>query len=252
VHNWGQIEDELSIQSKLDRSILSGMIDGVGLPWNDTHASIVGQERETFGNVTGNATYDDDSYSDPTSTDGTLSSGGRYGNVPQRAAKALQFLGSFMIIANTIAVILLTILARRHRIRKEKLRREETTTDAEGLRTEEGVTSMLMESKQFALEKSQALRIAEQRRRQQQQQKQSSGTSNPPPIRPAASLSPNSSRHRTNNKETNLTEKRSYKSYGSPTYDDRLLPSNSADDEDVDAVDYFSHPLPSNHNSAQL
>jgi hypothetical protein len=252
VHQWGETEDgESSVQSLLDRSILSGTFDAL-LTWNESRVSIVGQEMQTFGNGT---FYDDDDYSDTGTTDTAIPSVGKYDNIPQTAAKVLKGLGTVMIVLNAIVVVLLTILARRHRIRKEELRKEveKATEDAEGLGTEEGVTSMLLESKQFALEKTQALRVAERRRNGSSNQRRASGTTSQSKSRshPSSSTttSPKDVYHRKTSKEKGSSRivppkaAPEYKQYGSsPVYNDRLLPSNSADDEDEEEIVKISHP----------
>jgi hypothetical protein len=252
VHQWGETEGgESSVQSLLDRSILSGTFDAL-LTWNESQISIVGQEMQTFGNGT---LYYDDDYSETGTTDTAIPSVGKYDNIPQTAAKVLKGLGTVMIVVNAIVVILLSILARRHKIRKEELRKEveKATEDAEGLGTEEGVTSMLLESKQFALEKSKALRVAERRRNSSSNQRRSSHTTsqskNRPPSSTSTTTSPKDVYHRKTSKEKDSNRivppkaAPEHKQYGSsPVYNDRLLPSNSADDEDDEGIGIFSYP----------
>lgn len=189
VHQWGRttsqvdnnnnnndnsnIYDDASnsqnlLQAELDRSIADGTIDMVLPSWDsneDAKASVVGQETYYFLGL-----------EEPSSTT-TIST--TTGGVPADAGKLLQMIGGALMVINTFVVVVLTVLARRHRTREENRIREERNTANNNkqrnsnvmtasnknstlskhasatLHTEEGVSEMLMESKQYAIKYSQ-------------------------------------------------------------------------------------------------
>jgi hypothetical protein len=225
VYNWGPFiegvssqSDEFKVQTQLDNSITDGTFDVI-LPWEDSQASVVGKEMQTFRNVTFGA---DDEYADD-AINGTA-----YDNeIPLQRAKLLQGIGSTMVILNTFFLILVTVLAKKQRIRKEKQAKERAEKEATGLDTEEGVTEMLLESKIFAMEQ----------RRSRTVDTASSGS-----LGTAFAAAPHA---HNDSKERSLVVQAIQHKHA---YDERLLASNrSMDEEDYD-VD-FRPPSPFRHQS---
>jgi hypothetical protein len=131
----------------------------------------------------------------------------------------LRALGSALLIFNTIFVVVMTILAKRHRVNKEKNAERSKTnsvdaSDSGVLGTEEGVSEMLMESKNFAIEKSQALRSSSALRRK--------SSDPPPPVNLASSPKANRTEEHLVNEAAG--HKREYSS--------RLLTTLSMENED--------------------
>jgi hypothetical protein len=156
VYNWGPFVehedayDEERLQLLLDGSIESGTF-GSALPWKDAEVSIVGDELLTFAGAT---ISDDDAFLNNSSHE-----------ISHSTAEILRVLGSLLLIFNTMFVVLMTILAKRHRLKKEKEAEDARANlvdanDSRVLGTEEGVSEMLMESKKFAIEKSQEFRTS--------------------------------------------------------------------------------------------
>jgi hypothetical protein len=156
VYNWGpsgeggdDLSDQERVQLLLDDSIESGTF-GTVLPWEDAEVSTVGNELRTFTDA---EFLDDDALFVSSYDNG----------IPQSKTKLLQGIGSAMVIFNTIFVVIMTILAKRHRLQKQHKAEQARSAGGEehtggGLTTEEGVSEMLLESKMFAMEKSQEFR----------------------------------------------------------------------------------------------
>lgn len=154
VYQWGDRGDETALQAELDQSIRDGTVDAV-LPWPNARASIVGQEGQTFWNQTTTPPGTTTTTPPPSGTVDTT--------IPTNAADFLQVLGAAIVLATTLAVGLLTFLAKRHRLEKERLMKKYNTDssdrDSQSQRsffhvdTEEAVSEMLLESKRYALNK---------------------------------------------------------------------------------------------------
>jgi hypothetical protein len=198
VYQWGEMANPYSVQMLLDQSIREGTFDSA-LPWKDAQASVVGEEMDTFW---GDGTVDDDAFSSGSDTNVTA--------IPYRTAKILQGFGTVLIVANTVAVLLLTILAKRHRTRKERKAKEGNESGPNHdmpLGTEEGVSEMLLESKQFAMEQLSSVQQVCSGRIQQEEA--------------------------TRNKEGALVAKAvKHEDYGKKDFSQRLLPNLSMDDDD--------------------
>jgi hypothetical protein len=213
VYHWGPLfehEDdhggEERVQSLLDDSIESGAFGAV-LPWEDAQVSTVGEELRTFTNIT----FSED--------DASMNASFHDNEIPQATVEFLRALGSALLIFNTIFVVVMTILAKRHRVNKEKNAERSKTnsvnaSDSGVLGTEEGVSEMLMESKNFAIEKSQALRSSSALRRK--------SSDPPPPVNLASSPKANRTEEHLVNEAAG--HKREYSS--------RLLTTLSMENED--------------------
>ncbi|KAL3912835.1 MAG: hypothetical protein SGILL_006731 [Bacillariaceae sp.] len=230
VYNWGQYdidstlnEDVNSVQTQLDDSIVDGTFDAV-LPWETAESSVIGQELRTFANASFVAP--DDAYY----TDDAYINGDFYDNeIPHEKAVLLQSIGGLLLIFNTIFVVVLSILAKKHRVRKEAKAKEMAENQATGLDTEEGVIEMLMESKAFAMTTSQEFRT--QRRSRNSADMASSTTLN------ASNLQKDHSHH----KEKSLVDKA--KRQQTQEFSDRLLANLSMEEDEDDHVD-FRPPSP--------
>ncbi|KAG7373317.1 hypothetical protein IV203_034041 [Nitzschia inconspicua] len=235
VYNWGphieddDVSDEDRIQFLLDESIESGAFETI-LPWEDAKVSVVGREMQIFAGV-------EDSNND---TDANVS---YYDTeIPHSTAKLLQGIGSALVIFNTIFLILMTILAKRQRLRKEKEAELVKNNPIElnaggGLGTEQGVSEMLMESKLFAIEKSQEFRKSSGAK-----DSVFRGKNSPSPVVLSTSSSPST-------KDSHLlSEAAGHKK----EFAGRLLEKVSSDEEDKDDDINFTAPSPNQKRSSHV
>jgi hypothetical protein len=122
VWDWGVDQDETALQKSLDAYLQSQV-----LPFENAKASVFGLEQGTF--VSGNTLVET--------------------NIPQRTANVLQGVGAFMLVLNTIGVVLLTIAARRHREEKEDI-----LHNPGNLESHQGVDEMLWQTRQMGVPQS--------------------------------------------------------------------------------------------------
>ncbi|KAG7340635.1 hypothetical protein IV203_024178 [Nitzschia inconspicua] len=234
VYNWGphiegDDDDEARIQLMLDESIESGTFDAI-LPWDNAKTSVVGREMQIFAGI-------EDSNND---TNATISSFDT--EIPHFEAKLLQGIGSALVIFNTIFLIVMTILAKHQRLRKEKEAERVKSNPIEpnaggGLGTEQGVSEMLMESKLFAIEKSQEFRKSSSAKDSVFRGKNSLS-----PI--VLSTSPTPSK-----KESHLVDEAAGHK---KEFAGRLLEKVSSDEEDKDDDINFTPPSPKQKRSSRV
>lgn len=144
VYQWGSQDDaivEKSLQEAFETTVVSAGTLNSLLPWPDAIASPTGQEPYVFWNE-------------------ALPQEGYDNTIPVEAAMRLRYIGSNLIIFNTIMILLLTALSawKQMKDRKRELQhREQRKNQSDYLDTEAGVSAILMESKHYAMAKSQAV-----------------------------------------------------------------------------------------------
>lgn len=142
VYQWG--EDESSVAQELQDEfnngvVRTGVLDSL-LPWPNAVAAAIGSEPYVF--------WDEPLPSGPGYYDTTI---------PFGASTILQYIGVGLMGINTLVIILLQCLSHRHAKRLERLAKLEAIKKSESneyLDTEAGVSALLMESKHYALSKS--------------------------------------------------------------------------------------------------
>jgi len=146
VYQWGDEDPEvaLALQEEFDASVIStGMLDTL-LPWPDAIAAPTGDEPYIF-------------WDEPLPPTGFYDT-----TIPEVPVRVLRGIGIAIIVINTASCIILSIMARRHRLHKEEKARRKTYDDfrnnsaPDNLDTEAGVSAILLESKHYALSKSEA------------------------------------------------------------------------------------------------
>ena len=160
VYQWGEEDPSVAnaLQEEFDNGVVStGNLEFL-LPWPDAIAAPLGDEPYVFWDAAPVGTFDT--------------------TIPTGVGIGLRWLGSGLIVANTLACVILSLMARDTRRHKEKKYRHSMNSkngnhshlhhDGSGrsgrrsrqqsdyLDTEAGVSAILMESKHYALTKSEA------------------------------------------------------------------------------------------------
>jgi hypothetical protein len=182
VYQWGAEDPsvEALLQDEFDTSVIStGTLDSL-LPWQNSVASPIGEEPYVFWN-------------EPRPVVGFFDT-----NIPRGAGDLLQWIGSGLVIFNTVGIVLLSLAARKKKRSdqqrfarsvdepKDAFRNKEYDSQnsyssggakqgmhmglqpSDYLDTEAGVSAILMESKQYALTKGQSFLAANLAARQKE------------------------------------------------------------------------------------
>jgi len=146
VYQWGSEDSTVAseLQQEFDASVVqTGTLDGL-LPWPNAQTASIGNEPYVFW-------------------DEPLPLAPRYFDteIPPQETLIMWYIGIVLLAANTLAVLLLSYLARitskraEHRAKQRQAeRRRHRLGGSEYLDTEAGVSAILLESKQYALTKT--------------------------------------------------------------------------------------------------